>query len=335
MTLAGAAGDTAKQMRKTLGHAEDAEDVHSGYQSLLTSLENVPDAALNTANRLYLQKSFKVRDSFATTLKERYRSEALSVDFADTTGTSRVINEEVARLTRGKIQDLVPASSLSAAIRLVLVNAVHFKAGWQHKFNKEWTEEGDFFAPGETLRVKLMTLDGKMLQGSNDCGGLGCQAVELPFVGYRFSMLLLLPREKEGLPALEARLAKTDFAALRASLHSLRSRVVLPRFRLETGMELRGALERLGMSDAFDGKRADLSGIAGARDLVVDSVLHRACIAVDEEGCEAAAATAVMVGVMAILAPELLDFRADHPFLAAVVDRETGVPLFLGRVARP
>jgi len=164
---------------------------------------------------------------------------------------------------------------------------------------------------------------------------LGCQAVELPFVGHRFSMLLLLPRARDGLAQLEAKLADVSLADIRSSLHSLRSRVVLPRFKLETGMELGAALQRLGMSDAFDAKRADLSGVAGSRDLVIDSVLHRAYISVDEEGCEAAAATAVMMGLTCVRAPELLDFRADHPFLVAICDRETDVTLFMGRVVCP
>ncbi|XP_043229766.1 leukocyte elastase inhibitor-like [Amphibalanus amphitrite] len=333
MAFGGAGGDTALQLRQALALPEDAAALHDGYGKVLAKLNDPPNVTLSTANKMYVQNSYKILDSYLELMKNQYLSELKSVDFADAAGTSKLINDDVESLTRGKIKDLIDPSALNALVRLVLVNAIYFKGSWQEKFDKKVTQKQDFFVtPDSAVKTDMMFMDGKRF----NCGvlsDLGCKALELPYEGRRFSMLLLLPDKKDGLKALEEKLANTPVQSIMQKLHSEKTTISIPKFKLETSYNLEDHLKKLDIADLFDSNSADLSKISGNNDLFVSKVVHKAFIEVNEEGTKAAAATGMVMQLMCFV-PNF-EFFANHPFFFAIVDNEVGLVLFSGRYVKP
>lgn len=236
--------------------------------------------------------------------------------------------------TQDKIKDLIQSGNLDPLTRLVLVNAIYFKGNWASPFDPAHTAEGAFVvAPDAEVRVPLMA----KLQRIPYAEFEEVQIAKLPYAGAGLSMLVVLPREKAGLAALEARLTPDVLAAWRAGLAERDVRLVLPKFKLTWGaFELNGALKALGMLDAFSDTQADFSGMDGRPAwLYIGLVLHKAFVEVNEEGTEAAAATAVVMRARAMRPSPPVEFRADHPFLFLIQEETTGAILFLGRVADP
>ncbi|KAF0288047.1 Leukocyte elastase inhibitor [Amphibalanus amphitrite] len=334
MAFGGAGGDTALQLRKALALPEDAAALHDGYGKVLAKLNDPPNVTLSTANKMYVQNSYKILDSYLELMKNQYLSELKSVDFADAAGTSKLINDDVESLTRGKIKDLIDPSALNDLVRLVLVNAIYFKGSWQEKFDKEVTQKQDFFVtPDSAVKTDMMFMDGKRF----NCGvlsDLGCKALELPYEGRRFSMLLLLPDKKDGLKALEEKLANTPVQSIMQMLHSEKTTISIPKFKLETSYNLKDHLKKLGIVHLFDFNSADLSKISGKNELYVSKVVHKAFIEVNEEGAEAAAATGMII-MLRCMPMEQFEFFANHPFFFAIVDNEVGLVLFSGRYVKP
>jgi serpin B len=167
------------------------------------------------------------------------------------------------------------------------------------------------------------------------------QAIELPYAGGALAMVVVLPSKRDGLPALEKTLDGARLDGVLRKLDALPSReveVYLPRFRVEASFRLEGVLEQLGVRHAFDRQQADFSGItADPAGLAIGAVIHRAFVEVNEEGTEAAAATAVVTfrGAAFAKPPPTPVFRADHPFLFFLRDRRSDLVLFLGRLLDP
>jgi serpin B len=291
-------------------------------------------ATLLVANGLWYQEENPAQQAFIETAKVDYDAEVRGVDFKrDPLGVERKINVWVGMKTKGKICDLLPAGSLDERTRIALVNAVYFKGRWEHPFKAGGTAPRPFFlSPGVSVMTPQMS-EREMLRSATTPL---CDLLELPYRGGRISMVILLPRAREGLPLLEKSL---DQAALLEWLAALdfssptRIHVTLPRFRMTYAAELNRPLRSLGVIAAFAPGAADFSGIDGRRDLHLSTVLHKAFINVDEEGTEAAAATFAGVATLGVERAE--EFRADHPFLFVIRDNASGTLLFLGRVADP
>ena len=336
MAFGGTDGNTALQMRQALALPEDSAALHAGYSKVLGMLQDPPNVTLSTANKMYVQQSYKILDSYIDLMKNQYLSELKTVNFGDASGTSKLINDDVESLTRGKIKDLIQPGALNALVRLVLVNAIYFKGSWKEKFDKAGTAKRDFFiAPDNIVKTDMMYMDGTRF----NCGvleDLGCKALELPYEGRRFSMLLLLPDEKDGLKTLEGKLANTPVQSILQRLHSEKTTISFPKFKLETSYNLEDHLKKLGISDLFDAQSADLSKISGSKDLFVSKVVHKAFIEVNEEGAEAAAATGMVMNLTSYMPMDQFEFFADHPFFFAIVDNKAdGLVLFSGRYVKP
>ncbi|MFA5138844.1 MAG: serpin family protein [Elusimicrobiota bacterium] len=331
MTYAGAGGRTASQMASALRLGGDA---HAACRDLAVSLDEAAklgNIEFRVANALWGQKGFGFKKSFLE-LTERYYDAGLhEMDFKrDSEGARKTINTWVEGKTAERIRDLIGPGVLDAMTRLVLTNAIYFKGDWAAQFKEDSTAEEDFqLGGGRTARVPMMrqTREFRYLEVP------GLQALELPYAGERLSMLILLPPEGE-LKALESELDEGTLAGWIKGMRRKKVRVQLPRFKASSGFRLDSVLKAMGMRDAFSVKSADFSGMDGKKDLYIGAVLHKAFVDVNEQGTEAAAATAVSMVQKAASAPPP-QFRADRPFLYLIRDAKTGAILFMGRLADP
>jgi serpin B len=334
MTYAGARGQTADQMAKVLCLPASREAVHVAYATLQRDL-NAAGAKgafdLVVANRLWGQKGYEFLSDFLALVEKNYGAGLEQVDFAGATEAARqTINTWVEKQTRDKIKELLKPGILDGReTTLVLTNAIYFKGKWSEEFDKKLTRDEDFFVTPEK-KVTAPLMHQTETFGYFDGGEF--QALELPYQGDRLAMVVLLPKAKDGLAALEASLSAEKLAEWVGKLHRREVQVALPRFKTAAEFSLKDTLVAMGMTDAFGD--ADFSGMDGKKDLVISAVVHKAFVDVNEEGTEAAAATAVVMGRAAMPEPAPV-FRADHPFLFLIRDTKTGAILFLGRILDP
>ena len=332
MIDAGAAGETDAELRSALHFELPGERAHAAYGALLDSLDvgrEFGAYTLATANRLFGQDGYGFLPSFLGITRDHYGAELMPVDFiGDAEGARRTVNDWVAGQTDGKIEELFEPGSLDATTRLVLANAIVFQGKWAQKFTE--TQDRPFqLADGTTVTVPIMSKRDAIATATVPGGRIGV----MPFRGEDLSLIVLLPDEPAGLPAIEQELSGANLAAWigRAHAPDRRVDVLLPRFTMETAIELPETLRALGIESAFDPNRADFSAMNGRRDLYLQKAVHEAVLSVDEEGAEAAAATGGGVGTTS--APQ--GFEVDRPFVLAIYDHVTGSVLFMGRVLDP
>jgi serine protease inhibitor len=331
MTYAGARGNTAEQMAAVLHIPVDPKQLHDGFASLQAGLAAIQERGrieLRIANSLWPQIDYVFLKEFVSLAVETYGAFVAPVDYGYPSAASEVINAWVEDETAGKIKDLVSPSVLGSLTVLVLVNAIYFKGNWASQFDAASTRDAPFWVtPDDALEVPIMAKQRRFRYGETE----SLQVLELPYAGGSVSMIVLLPRERHGLADLEAALTGDNLARWTGQLRERKVLVYLPRLKMSQGFRLENALTSMGMGDAFG--TADFSGMDGSKGLFISAVLHKAYIDLDEEGTEAAAATAVVVARS--LGPRPPTFRADHPFVFLIRENGTGSILFLGRVANP
>jgi serpin B len=336
MTWAGARGETAAQMARVMrlpaNRLKRPEVIHGANARLLASLYGTREKQgyeLSAANALWGQKGYAWRPDFLNLLRTNYGSGLAAVDFSANTEIARkTINDWVEKETREKVKDLIPPGVLDPMTRLVLTNAIYFKGDWVYVFKKSETKEEDFFAAGDkTARVPMMHLT----EHFGYLDGDGFQGLDMPYKGGVLSMVILLPRKKDGLAALEKSLSAEKVAEWLAKLARQEVHVTVPKFTTTAEFMLADTLKSMGMTDAFESGKADFSGMDGKRDIFISHVIHKAFVDVNEEGTVAAAATAIV----RTLGGGPPSFYADHPFIFLIRDKRSGCILFLGRVANP
>jgi serpin B len=335
MTHAGAGGATADQMAKVLHLDLPPGVLHPAFATLQSGLVARSDGRLRVANRLWANQGYPIRPDFLAITRDSYGAELAAVDFAHQPEVARrQINAWVERRTEDRIRDLLPPGIVDELTRLVLTNAVYFKGDWAESFPKSATHEADFHVTSDkTTRVPMMTRTGDHRHWAGD----GLQVLELPYAGDQLSMVVILPDQADGLTDLENRLNTSNLDRWLNGSRPRPVQVFLPRFKLETSFELKDTLRSLGLTLPFDQVKANFSGITSHEDLYISAIVHKAFVDVNEEGTEAAAATAVVIEPRSapIQSSEPAVFRADHPFVFAIRDRLTGSILFLGRVQNP
>lgn len=346
MLYAGAEGETATQITGALRLSASGDDLLRTAGLLQTSLmpddhdeEERPEAegdrfTLRVANGLWLDTGYPVRPDFLRRLQQHLQSETATTDFSGSPDESRhEINSWIAQQTEHRIPDLLPQGSITPLTRLVLVNAVYFFAGWQHPFIEGATRDGQFTtARGMQRTVPLMQL----VAGVPVYMGDDTIAVELPYAGGDTSFIAFMPRDPDAFAQWQRTLDRDRFDRIRDALSRTRADVTLPRFSAETSLSLPQTMQRLGMRNVFHPDLADLSGISGNRDLYATDIIHRSVIDVDEQGTEAAAATAVIVGVRSVVGQDdPVRIRFDRPFVYALYDTHSESILFIGRVTDP
>jgi serpin B len=337
MTYAGARGDTAAQMADVLNFTLDQQRLHPAFSALLADTrppQGDPKKTpyeLHVANALWGQKGYTFQQDFLTLTRNNYGAGLRDVDFKAATEEARkTINAWVEEQTKDKIKELLKPGVLNPDTRLVLTNAIYFKGNWAEQFKKEHTREAPFTtAGGKKVSVPMMhkTDDYRHFDGGT------FQALELPYVGKDLSMVVFLPKKVDGLAEFEKQLTAENLTAWLGKLRQDEVQVALPKFKITAEFSLKETLSAMGMKDAFDPRKADFSGISGTKDLFIQAVVHKAFVEVNEEGTEAAASTAVVVGTTSARITPV--FRADHPFVFLIRDNRSGNILFLGRVADP
>jgi serpin B len=338
MTSAGARGATLAQMASTLHFALPAPRVHAAAGALMTTLasraaaEATPGAVeLDIANGLWAQAGLQIQPAFTNTLAEDYGANAAAMDFRTQPEASRLaINQWVSDHTAHLIPQLLPPGFVRPDTRLLLANAIHFKAAWLAPFAPLATLPGPFTREdGSQVMVPMMS----QRHAFRTAVGDGWQAVELAYVGGEVTLLVVMP-DAGTMGAFEVGLDAVRWGAITRALVAETIALRMPKLHMTTKMMLKGTLEALGMTDAFG--LADFSGIDGARDLAISDVVHQAVLDVNERTTEAAAATGVGLRANAVALPRpVRQVVIDHPFVLAIRDVLTGTVLFLGRVIDP
>jgi len=331
MTAVGARGDSFAQLAAAL-HLPDRTALPAAGAFVRFHDQGDRPYELAVANALWGQEGLAWEDAFASALAADFGAGFQTADFAgDPDGERRRINGWVGERTRDRIPELIVAGQVTELTRLVLTNAIFFKGRWATPFEPALTTEQPFHrADGTTVPVPLMHRRGQERHFAGD----GFQVLALPYAGGGIECVVILPRAADGLRAVEERFTPTALAAWLDAAEPVKVAIWLPRFRLERRYDLVGALATLGVRDLFIQDKADLSGMTAER-LAVGRVVHQAFVEVNEEGTEAAAATAVIANAPGPPPPRPVEFRADRPFLFLIRDRVHGVILFIGRSTGP
>uniref|UniRef100_A0A8C7B9R9 Serpin B6 n=3 Tax=Neovison vison TaxID=452646 RepID=A0A8C7B9R9_NEOVI len=338
MVFMGAKGNTAAQMFQTLSLSKSCGggDVHQGFQSLLTEVNRTDTQyLLRTANRLFGNKSHEFLSSFKDSCLKFYQAEMEELDFHTAAEESRThINTWVAERTEGQITELLSPGSVDPMTNLILVNAIYFKGNWDNQFNKTQTMERPFkVSKNEEKPVQMMFK--KSTFQMTYIGEIFTKILVLPYVGKELNMIIMLPDENMDLRTVEKELTYEKFAEWTRTdmLDEEEVEVFLPRFKLAEDYDMKNVLCSLGITDAFEPAKADFSGMSSGKDLYLSRVVHKAFVEVNEEGTEAAAATAaIMMLRCARIVPR---FCADHPFLFFIQHSKTNSILFCGRFSSP
>lgn len=335
VTYEGAQGDTASEIQQMFGFQTENQERRNNFQSILKEFESAgfmgmgtPEYELKMANALWVADHFEPKQDYIDTAKTYYGSKVDKVDFISNAGVE-TINNWIREQTQDRIDKLFEDDSTDELTAFVITNAIYFKGEWVHKFTPEFTRQADFHLNSqETVKVQMMDLDKPILNyAENDL----LQIIQLPYKGDKVSMLVLLPKEIDGLQSLEENLNLENLSDWKNSLEESMVNVYLPKFTSNTEYDLKGILQRMGMQIPFDSSMADFRGIADEQ-IYIDSAIHKAFVNVDEAGTEAAAATGI-TGRLTSGPPNT--FRADHPFIFIIQDDSNGNILFMGRVVDP
>ena len=338
MTYSGAKGETEAQMADVLNFPSQQE-THPAFNALDLALEDTgivldkdqEPMQLDIANAVFAEQTFTFLPDFLDTLSVNYGAGIRLMDFVNNPNPSRKeINQWVSDETKDKINDLLPEDSITTDTKMVLVNAIYFKADWLSPFDANDTYDGTFkLLDGSEVTVPMM---GQRMSIPYFVGD-GYAAAEIPYAGESAAMTLLVPDEGR-FEEIESQLDGAMFDQMLSNLAPADVTLQMPKFEYESAFMLSDTLANMGMPHAFDSDLADFSGMTDQQALYIGNVIHKAFAAVDEEGTEAAAATAViMEGATAMMPDNMLVI--DRPFIYFIRDLESGQILFIGRVLNP
>ncbi len=351
MTFCGARGQTETQMRVVLHFPfftqqdkelsisskliPDRKQFASAFAEIIKDLNSRGEKGgyeLRVANALWGQKGYEFLEEYLELIESNYDGKLNEVDFVRATEAARrTINKWVEKKTNNKIKNLIQKGVLDPMTRLVLANAIYFKGNWARQFKEDNTKEAPFtLDDGKKVNTAMMNQTAEFGYMETE----SFQGLELPYVDDELSMIILLPKETDGLDEFEKTLTAENTSKWLSRLYKREVVVSVPKFKMTSQFSLASVLKSMGMTDAFS-SNANFSGINGKRDLFISAVIHKAYVDVNEEGTEAAAATAVTIKLTSIGPSRTPVFRADHPFLFLIRDNHTNSILFIGRVMNP
>ncbi len=332
MTYAGAKGETEKQMSKTLHFNPKHDSLNSHFEKIITTItaDTANGIQLSIANSLWAQNKFHFLNTYTDLIKQFYLSQVNNVDFADVK-TRDEINGWVEKKTNNKITDLLPKGSINGNTKLVLVNALYFHGEWAAKFKTAFTTK-DFFYRSSKDSVSADFMH--MTEYNNYYEDSKFNVVEIPYKNNKASMLVFLPVNSSKMRTMQKDFTFKYYTQVINSLKNEKVSLSLPKFKVTMNFDLSDTLKKMGMPLAFIAQ-ADFSGMDGSKDLFISKVLHKAYIAITEDGTEAAAATAVIKTIGMAPPTPMKHFKADHPFMFIIKDNATGSILFMGQINNP
>ncbi|MDO9537902.1 MAG: serpin family protein [Thermoplasmata archaeon] len=334
MAYEGARGQTAEEMGYVLNFPADNETRWNMMKSYQEYFNAVSDSYnLSTANSYWLREGQNLNELYRNAIESYYLAHGEELDFAgDPAGSAKTINDWVEQQTNGKIKELISTDNIDSFTYLILTNAIYFKSDWKYQFNPDLTFLETFhLEDGGEVQTGLMHMKNWSIEfnySSNDDD----QLLQLPYKGGELSMYILLP-EENSISSLESRLDYEYLNTLKANMTSQNLNIYMPRFKFEQTYELKKMLSDMGMAGAFS-NHADFSGMTDSVSLKISSVIHQSFVAVNENGTEAAAATAVIMNPTSAPIQPIL-FKANHPFIFFILHEETGQILFMGKVGNP
>lgn len=327
MTALGAEGKTLKQMLSTLELTDAAAFGREG-SALVRSITD-SNTSLSLANGLWVEQGFPLLEKFRSSCQNDFGAMATAADFSGSPDVERItINSWIEKNTEGKIVDFFKPCIITTQTRMVLANAIYFKADWASPFSVDATQKGEFKNSDGTIgKADLMAQTSRFAYGDD----ADFQVLQMPYRGDRLAMVLLLPKNPPTMPL------PADWVTSTTKIQTLiptQVSVTLPKFQLRDQLDLASPLQKLGMLDAFDPKLANFSGMSAGAELYISAVVHEAFIDVDETGTEAAAATGVVMALRMAPVEPPVTFTADRPFWFFIHDTQTGTILFLGRLSK-
>ena len=340
MPYAGARGETESQMAQTLHFTLPQSQLHPAFNALDLTLEQKPANSnkdqepmqLSIANAVWAEQTYPFLPDFLDTLSLNYGAGIRLADFINQSeAVRREVNGWVEDQTKNKIKNLVPEGALNPDTRMLLVNAIYFKADWLDQFDANSTGDYPFYLlDGSEIKVPTMNQDFHNVPYSK---GDGWQMIELPYAGGTAAMDILVP-DAGRFDEIDSSLDFETVSAMLSGLQPTSVALALPKFKFESQFGLADQLSALGMTDAFDRDLADFSGMTSQNDLFISAILHKAFVAVDEKGTEAAAATIVIMEAAGAVMMEV-NLTIDRPFVFLIRDLQSGQILFIGRVLNP
>ncbi|MGC9453753.1 MAG: serpin family protein [Phycisphaerae bacterium] len=347
MTYAGARGETATEMEDVL-HIPGAA-IHADYAEFITELNDpatvrVPERIdgrtewterpayqLHVANALWPQAGYPFEEAYVQLVRDQYKAVLEQLDYSQPEAARQRINEWVEEKTNERIKDLLARGVVDRDTVLVLTNAIYFKSNWAEQFSEHATADGEFHVSADqTVTAEMMNQIDHFGYAETD----RLQVLSMPYEANELDMVVILPREVDGLDDVESELSRGKLDQWLGMLRPQRVHVTLPKWEFTSEFSLAEMLSAMGMPTAFTGN-ADFSGMTTAEKLFISAVIHKAFVAVDEKGTEAAAATAVVMARAAAPTEEPKVFRADRPFMFLIRHRSSGAVLFMGRVTNP
>uniref|UniRef100_A0A2M3ZC63 Putative serine proteinase inhibitor n=1 Tax=Anopheles braziliensis TaxID=58242 RepID=A0A2M3ZC63_9DIPT len=329
----GAGGLTAEEMFGGLryGKADQKQRVADFYGRLMRQLVN--ETSIAVANTLYVKEGYTVKRSFHEVATSSFQSEVHEINFAQNEAAAKTINDWVEKRTNNKIKNLIAPDMLDDFTRMVLVNAVYFKGKWTYRFNETNTRPMPFWV-SETKSHDVPMMYAKGRFGYRNVEAKGFSVLELSYSGSDTKMLVLLPNERNGLAALEETLPSVNLVELLNRMGKGEVEVYLPKFKIEFSLDLKDVLTTLGMGRMFSNAAEFPDLLESNEPLKISKAVHKAFIEVNEEGTKAAAASGFSAKFRVAKAPTVIKFKADHPFIYALVSQDQGV-YFIGRVSNP
>ena len=330
MVYNGAEGNTKTQMEQILHKANLApDDINQSYKDLVTSLiSHDPKVELSISNAIYYRNTFSIKNNFITTNQNYYQAEVAGLDFTNTTETLNAINSWVNTKTNGKIDKIIEVVKPEDV--MYLLNAIYFNGQWTYQFDASQTLNLPFTMEDKSvIQVPTMYIENPFNYYADD----NFKLLEMPYGSGKYSMLVFLPATGKTTDDVISLLNPENINSWLLKMTEQKKKVYLPKFEFKFDDSLVDELSALGMTDAFSEMQANFSGISDAAKLYISEVMHKTYIKVDERGTEAAAVTGITIGITAIGPDDL--FKADHPFIFAIREKDTQSILFIGKVMNP
>ena len=330
MLYNGAEGETKTQMQEMLHKSGlTPDDLNQSYKDLVEALvSHDPKVELSIANAIYYRNTFSILNRFITTNQNFYQAEVQGLDFANESATLNTVNGWVNAHTKGKIDKII--EQVKPETIMYLLNAIYFNGEWTYRFDPKKTYDMPFTKEDNaTVQVPMMMIENPFNYYSNN----DFQLLEMPYGSGKYSMLIFLPQQGKTTNDVISMLNTESVSTWLGQMTEVEKEVYLPKFEFKFSKGLVDVLKSLGMTDAFYDSKANLSGISEKAQLVVSEVMHKTYIKVDERGTEAAAVTGITIDVTSV-GPDN-SFRADHPFVFAIREKDTQAILFIGKVMNP